>query len=68
MHHVTRADPTNGILDFPSALKLGDLKGKRVLAGEVFGEQAIRQAHFIRDFKAVAGVPPEVYRQRQRKT
>jgi len=26
------------------------------------------QAHFIRDFKAVAGVPPEVYRQRQRKS
>jgi len=25
------------------------------------------QAHFIRDFKAVAGVSPEVYRQRQRK-
>ena len=25
------------------------------------------QAHFIRDFKAVVGVPPEVYRQRQRK-
>ena len=25
------------------------------------------QAHFIRDFKTVAGVPPEVYRQRQRK-
>jgi len=26
------------------------------------------QAHFIRDFKAVAGVPPEVYRQRQRRS
>jgi AraC-like DNA-binding protein len=25
------------------------------------------QAHFIRDFKAVVGVPPEVYRQRQRR-
>jgi hypothetical protein len=44
------------------------LYDRRLPLEDLWGAEACRwadQAHFIRDFKAVTGVPPEAYRRRQ---